>query len=226
MGTRLSHAEYWILDLVDEHGEALHFLGNGHYGNNKRYFQYGEEELTEAVGRLAAEGWIAGYVGEGGKESACTLTRELITCELRRRDVKEGLRSAERLMLNLPLVYYRMTAAGGAVWEEFACPQWERFIDGVWFADAEPPEFPRGRGEAACASKKWLEDYLKGVHVEGVIIDFATLTWAEERPWRATYWKTLAQGYRATFEARQERQVPMEEWPRLHRFYHKWKGQP
>jgi hypothetical protein len=226
MGTRLSHAEYWILDLVHEYGEAVHFLGNGHYGNNKRYFEYGVEELREAVGRLAQEGWIVGYFSGLGAVKDIMLTPELIERELLRRDIDYGSWTPEKPEPDPPLVYYKMTVAGGGVWEEFAYPQWERFIEGIGYLEAEPPEFPRGRGEAACASKKWLEDYLKGAHVEGVVIDFATLTWSEERPWRATYWKTLEVGYRARFEARLERAVPMREWPWLHRFYHEWKGEP
>src|SRR6187200_2719891 len=60
MLARLSHLEWWLLDLVDEWGVAIHDTAHGNYGVNKRYYKYSPEDLFEAFCRLTAEGWIQG----------------------------------------------------------------------------------------------------------------------------------------------------------------------
>jgi hypothetical protein len=204
MSIKLSHAEYWILDMVDEIGEAIHYLANGHYGNNKRYFEYTVEELFEALKRLVDEGWIYGYTNCGNIQ----LTTKLLEHELRRTDIDYGSYTPEKPEPNPPLIFYRLTVAGGNAWESFAKPEWDRYID-QWgcTADEDNPELTI----MTCASKELLASYVETICREEIDAKVDSFRWTERRPWNPRYWKELPVGYEVTFEVLQDRRQ-LREW--------------
>jgi hypothetical protein len=186
---RLNHAEFWILDMVEEYSEGIHWLVNGDYGNNKRFYRYSRGQLFDAFERLVRDRWIVG-LGMGGKR--VELTRELVKRELGRPRVSNWAGEAEP---DPPVVFYCLTADGGKAWESFACPVWDHCIDGIWFSDATKKR--PAMGMATCASREHLERYLRNVTTAR--IDFGTLRWKRRRAWKPRYWKRLAVGYEASF---------------------------
>lgn len=115
--------------------------------------------------------------------------------------VKHGnrkLRSPTRRSLELAVAEsqapsrttYGLTPQGGAVWEAFAAPNWQRFVH-----DTGTPE---DEWEVTCADRHFLDRYLAAVRREGDL-DVSTLVIDEVKPWQATYWKRLPSGWRATF---------------------------
>lgn len=203
---RLSYKELWLLDLVIDYGQRLSRLGKmDHYffsGKNKPPIEFEREELIESLMRLVAENWIEGYLFCGFSfqekpETPIELTRGLIDFELARDSYK-------RIILNRteqPHAYFRLTPTGGVVWEEFARPFWNHFIEGP---------IPQEDGElgteqlhqATCASRERLAEYLERAAFHDCYdVDQSSVTWSEVRPWQAKYWKELPVGHRAAFRA-------------------------
>ena len=85
------------------------------------------------------------------------------------------------------ITYYGLTPEGGAQWEAFAAPDWQRYID------ASSRLTDDGKGiiwEVICVDKKWLEAYFKSMcFYDPQDVSLATVEWDYITPWDATYWK-------------------------------------
>jgi hypothetical protein len=97
---------------------------------------------------------------------------------------------ADRRRPRSAVTHYGLTPAGGAAWEAFAAPDWNRRID---CSSDENSQY-----EVTCADRKWMEQYLAALWSEGAL-DESTLVWDEVAPWQSTYWKELPLGHRARF---------------------------
>jgi hypothetical protein len=102
--------------------------------------------------------------------------------------------------VDTPLLYYGLSAAGGERWERFARPDWMRFVD-----HEEGPfgvvSHPRPRLEVQLISQnrtlvaaKWEAD-----RDAYRIADGATFGEDALRPWDATYWKRLPEGWQVRY---------------------------
>jgi len=87
---------------------------------------------------------------------------------------------------------YRLSSAGGGLWETLAAPDWSRFIrsshgpsEGEWVLGGGN----RRRVELLRKCERLFPSPVPG-----------TERWEDLRPWQATYWKSVAVGYELTFK--------------------------
>ncbi len=99
------------------------------------------------------------------------------------------------------ITYYGLTQEGGAQWEAFAAPDWQKYIGvGSQFLDAEG-EYKIW--EVICEDEDWLEMYLDSLCFYNQLeVASASISWDYVAPWQAMYWKQLDGGHRVRFQAR------------------------
>lgn len=182
---RLTRGEYWLLESVAEWQLFVELLNAENLESclNKSGHGMGVEETIETFWHLYSAGLI--FVSRG-KGEVVALNRE----ELAGRVTFPEPRSSGCQ------VYYGLTAEGGRLWEAFAAPKWECFIDASVGGDER-----REYHEAGAASKWRLEKYLSLVKQDQTVDD-ASIQWETCEPWQATYWKELPSGHRLTFNSR------------------------
>lgn len=86
-------------------------------------------------------------------------------------------------------IYYAVTERGGRIWEKLSSPQWHQFtrINGA------------GAIRIQGGDRYIVEELLTIQQCLGRDLVPETIEWATIQPWRATYWKTLLQGYCVQF---------------------------
>ena len=223
---RLSHAELLLLDLVEEYGIWVRGVSQGSSwaSNNKAGCDaYGVEVWAVAFERLLELGFIEFYEeqrGDVGRAEVARPTREEILRELTRTDVTFDAmnpRETER-----PVWLYQLTKSGGAVWEQFAQPGWEQYME--WGVATSEEEGEPGKGFAKCVDKNRIELFFHHALNAGLTIEPSTVTWAEEKEWKVRAWKTLPIVHVAEFVARR---YESPEWDEMscstYWFLHNWK---
>ncbi len=88
-----------------------------------------------------------------------------------------------------------LTALGGEVWEAFARPEWDRYIDDCYTFEADTEAELR---EVTTLDPAWLRRYQDTVRAEQSIDRESTIEIAD---WEMTYWKPCVAAYRWTFRA-------------------------
>lgn len=197
MTLRLSRGEYWLLANAVEHGLPLPLLTAPEWvpggtmdtidiALNRQGHGLEFQALLRTLDGLRHKGWIAfGRTFRCEPIPACGADR--IAAFLR-----------ERIRFDKATFYY-LTPNGGAAWEAFARPRWDRYIEhGHEFPDDDSPFERLTTIEAS--EWQWLDRYLMAQAAEQTI-EPGSLTLAELRPWQATYWKTLPFGLRCTFRS-------------------------
>ena len=199
MSPRLTRGEFWILNsLVETRYQLFCYAGPARWVRdvfNRQTHGLTETELLATLLRLFANGWIAGEETHGDRRSGD-----------RRREPFEPTAGAIRAAFAGdfhhrpdPVVSLGLTAAGGEVWQAFASPRWERFVeswrkveralDGKQPVTVRAADLDRGRR------------YLDLLRRTGDEVDPWAIEWREVRPFRATYWKTLPSGFEVTYRS-------------------------
>jgi hypothetical protein len=176
---RLTRGEYWLLNNVVVAPCPVSFLVHNEIKElfNNPGHRLSRQRLVETLCEMSNRGWIEGYRLEG----RISLTVAEIERGLTERSTEEGTELG-----------YQLTALGGAVWEAFAAPDWDRYLH-VWTsAEGELNEY-------FSASRWRVEKYLSLVHHLGILIAPNSIVWDDVAPWGATYWKTLPHGHRVSF---------------------------
>ena len=196
--------EHWLLDSVLEQRHSLSLLGM---------------ENVEAIFDRKNHGMDRATI-------IATLTRLfdlglLIASNDERGDFVPSTQDIESALDGGLDADYGLTALGGAVWEEAAKPDWNRFVDGVFGAsdaDGEFDSMTRERiGEFRCADKSTLEKYMESIHFRGIVPHEPSLKWSEIRPWKALYWKELPLAHRVRFVGVYAPECPEEKIPEEYR---------
>ena len=175
----LTRGEYWLLNNVVDSTCPICFLVSDQIEElfNNPGHRLSPPRLVETLTSMVQRGWIEGY----RCEDAAPLTAAEIEKGFLERPTEEGLELG-----------YRLTETGGAIWEAFAAPNWDRYLH-VWTsAEGEMNEW-------FCAIRWRLEKYLSLVHFMDVLVQPESIEWDEVVPWEATYWKTLPHGHRVRF---------------------------
>jgi hypothetical protein len=183
MEVRLSRAEYWLLENVVTNTFPLDYLSSEHLDEmlNKPSHGLALAPLTETLVGLFERNWVA--ASKLKEPSRRMLTREEIATAL----IQNAEKPAEDPF------YYGLTASGGAVWESFAAPNWDWFLDvGLGLSE--------DGGEFIGASQERLQCYLSLVHHLGCHVRPGSERWDQVVPWQATYWKELPIGHRVRFD--------------------------
>lgn len=90
-------------------------------------------------------------------------------------------------------VTYGLTPQGGAVWEHYARPDWDRYIDQM--GNIDPHVY-----ELAASTRSLVETYLAfAPMLLGAAPIAESVEWEVLQPWHATYWKELPVGHRVRF---------------------------
>ena len=188
---RLTRAEYWLLETAVVSGIPFCFLPYEHYSGrmtldamfNKTGHGLRQAELLETLVGLVNDGLI---VASADGERIWAPQRD---------EIAQALVTWIEYSKYRDRVCYRLTAKGAAVWEAFAAPDWELFLDESRWSDA---------GEmhtVHAVSKPRLQSYLedRAALLSRTGIEISNLQIEELTPFEATYWKTLPQGFKATY---------------------------
>ena len=184
---RLTCTEYWLLQTAVEWRIPLCFLeaeGYRHPSSIERMFNkpghgLARTQLLASLVGLFRDGLI---IVRRGEEEPWIPSEDQIASAL-----CEGSSCGSML-------YYGLTEKGGAVWEAFAAPDWDRYL-------REHFDNRNRSGEITCATRSRLQYYLEylGLNRYEQRIHSETIRIHEHGSWQATYWKESPHGFTAEF---------------------------
>lgn len=198
MEPRFTRGEYWLLETAVEHLFPVSALSDSDSDLelllNKKGHGLTRTALVETLHRLLSSGLIyaESRVNFSDEAVAVVSTKEQIELTLDEPESWRGVPVEER-----KVTYYGLTQEGGAQWEAFAAPDWQKYIDaGFQLSDGSEHIM----WEMICADKARLERYFESmclydpheVVLESVERDYIA-------PWDATYWKQLDGAHRIRF---------------------------
>ena len=199
MEPRFTRGEYWLLETAVEYRLPVAVLMDSDLEVNLNKTGHGltRDALIETLYRLIASGRISVENEVDGVIS----THQHIE-----RALNEPIRRVPRVD-ERKRTYYGLTSEGGAQWEAFAAPNWERYIYTSLHWPDHPDGFPdppdgikRGIEEAICADKSWLESYFKSkCFYSAKDVYLESVEWDYIAPWDVTYWKQLDGAHRVRF---------------------------
>jgi len=150
------------------------------------------EALVDTLVQSKRNGWIA--LGRPFQADSLPVS------DLDADEVAAFLREHGR---GLETMHYWLTPDGGAVWESFARPRWDRYVGHCDEFPEDDSSFER-MTIIETSEWQWLDKYLRAQASEQVV-EAGSITLAELRPWQPTYWKTLPFGLRCTFRSAEHR---------------------
>ena len=203
MEPRFTRGEYWLLETVVEFEWDIGILieSDLELHLNKKGHGLTRTSLVETLYRLLSSGLIyaESRVDFSDEAMAVISTKEQIELALDEPKSWSGVPVEER-----KVTYYGLTQEGGAQWEAFAAPDWQKYITtSCHFSDG----YEYGMWELICADKAWLERYFESqcfYNPEEVILDSVERDYIA--PWDATYWKQLEGAHRIRFREPDERE--------------------
>ena len=209
MEPRFTRGEYWLLETVVENEWDIPVLIDSdlELHLNKKGHGLTRKALVETLHRLLSSGLIYAETRFMFSEEVLDFisTAEQIELALDESKSWGGVPEDEQ-----KVTYYGLTQEGGAQWEAFAAPDWQKYIiAGFGFLDDTEDII----WEMICADKDWLEKYFESkcfYEPEDVILEFVARDYIA--PWQATYWKQLDGAHRIRFrdpdESKQENFEP------------------
>lgn len=196
MNPRLTRGEYWLLEVSVTSGTPISWFDAKAYSScddeswfnsieamfNKTGHKMSRGCLVETLTRMFENGWLKAT----RNEQEIAMDREQVIRALR-----------ERTNVLEERTCCRLTELGGQVWEAFAAPAWEEFIQEEIFGDENDEE--NYHGTITSMTRSIAEHYLANLLLMGYEVDEKSIRWEEIGEWEATYWKKLPLGYRAHF---------------------------
>ena len=217
MEPRFTRGEYWLLETVVEREFEVCALIDSNFESfwNKKGHGLTRASLVETFYRLLSSGLIYAKSKMGGSIS----TKEQIELALEQRvpwDTHHVFISPDGDIEIAPdeskpprtepvdvrkITSYGLTQEGGAQWEAFAAPDWQKYIAG-----SSRPEDEEGgyeMWELMCGDKNWLEAYMESMcFYQQMEVILESVEWDYVTPWQATYWKRLDGGHRVRCRCR------------------------
>jgi hypothetical protein len=141
------------------------------------------EELARTLRSMARRGWIRLYRhGDDGPSAVrLRLSEGAIAAEFDRPD-DDPIRCL-----------YELTPLGGRIWEQFARPEWHRYVDD----EGEPGDGPVSGRRIVAANRRQLMSYLHAVRAEVDVIAGSECC-VDIDDWTPAYWKPAMPGVRCT----------------------------
>lgn len=193
----LNHPELQLLDLVEESCAWVAGVVTGaswESSNKWRSHPYSPEVWADALDRLLVLGLVV--IREEGSRKPLQPTRGQLMKELTRTDVTFDALDPRKPLW--PVLTYWLTPSGAEAWEQFARPDWDRYIDESYPSEDSSGR-PRKTGLVTSARRECVEDFLRQAHHLGFVVDHDTVHWTEIRPFEVRYWKSLPVGHQAEF---------------------------
>ena len=203
MEPRFTRGEYWLLEIVVEHEWSISGLIDNELELhlNKKAHGLTRASLLESLYRLLSSGLIYAKNEVDGFIS----TYEQIECALNeppRGIAPAGVRKHTS---------YGLTQEGGAQWEAFAAPDWEKYIVEM---DEGEDESGDELWELICADKEWLERVFESFcFYQQIEVSLVSMEWDYISPWQATYWKQLDGAHILRFQAQEKSEAEYYEPP-------------
>jgi hypothetical protein len=191
LGMELDKAHYALLNAVSLDVWAAYLLaGEAPMEAIMNMPSHGlpEDELTEHFFRL----WTAGLIECSIEESGPPVAPDFEIARQQFEHTRDWPPMGKRALI------YRLSGAGGRLWEHFASPDWNKFFR---------TDSPHSKEWSLASSNRYLVELLQKCRryhpppIEG------TDRWTTHQPWNATYWKTLPIGYEFAFR------FEKHEWP-------------
>ena len=212
MEPRFTRGEYWLLEIAVEHEWSISGLIDSELELhlNKKGHGLTRASLLESLYRLLSSGLIYAKNEVDGFIS----TYEQIEAALNEPPGGIFPAGVEKY------TSYGLTQEGGAQWEAFAAPDWEKYV--VEMSEGED-ESGYERYELICADKEWLEKYFESFcFYHQIEVSLVSVAWDYIAPWEVTYWKQLEGAHILRFQERDESEVedyersrtPNPEWYR------------
>jgi hypothetical protein len=184
----LTKDEYWLLDLVVNGSFPLYRLTDSDLEliANRDGHDLSHSELLEILYKLFQEDSLI-CVGYAYDE---TITETTPTYQ----EIDAALQGKD-------YIQYRLTIKGGQQWEILSKPNWDWCIGGGYY-------YSENQVISEATSYKVAEQYLQmypywdSFEVIPDSIEVEIL-----RPWQATYWKTLPEGYRISGKTRDIQEI-------------------
>ena len=217
MEPRFTRGEYWLLETVVEHEFEVCALIDSNFESfwNKKGHGLTRASLVETFYQLLSSGLIYADSKMGGSIS----TKEQIELALEQRvpwDTHHVFISPDGDIEIAPdeskpprtepvdvrkITSYGLTPEGGAQWEAFAAPDWQKYIAGSSRPEDEEGEYEMW--ELMCGDKNWLEAYMESMcFYQQMEVILESVEWDYVTPWQATYWKRLDGGHRVRCQCR------------------------
>ena len=190
MEPRFTRGEYWLLETVVESQFPVSDLMANNLEEilNKKGHELTQDALIETLHRLIASGLISAK----NQVDAPISTPQQIKLALNEPRWHIGSSVDRRTITR-----YELTQEGGAQWEAFAAPDWQKYIyrSGNWQDDRKQMIW-----EAVCADKALLEEYFESMcFYRPNRASLASVEWDYIAPWDVTYWKQLEGAHRVRF---------------------------
>ena len=212
MEPRFTRGEYWLLEIAVEHEWSISGLIDNELELhlNKKGHGLTRASLLESLYLLLSSGLIYAKNEVDGFIS----TYEQIEAALNEPPGGIFPAGVEKY------TSYGLTQEGGAQWEAFAAPDWEKYI--VEMGEGED-ESGYELQELICADKDWLEKYLESFcFYHQIEVSLESMEWDYISPWEVTYWKQLEGAHILRFQERDKSEVedyerartPNPEWYR------------
>lgn len=186
---RLTRGQYWLFETAVQLRIPLGYLVAEGYGNdssielmfNKPGHGLTHAQLYDCLSELFRDGLIAVSTLDDDRLWIPTDNQIVAALNAKRFDDAASL-------------FYGLTESGGATWEAFAMPAWDRFI-------SEEYDYDELTGKVMCANRQRLDQYLNCLELNLVdqTILSDTVDIEELVGWQATYWKHLPSGFCASF---------------------------
>ena len=201
MEPRFTRGEYWLLDTVVEFRFPVSGLmaNNLEENLNKKGHGLTRTALLETLHRLIS--W--GLISAKNQVDAPISTSE---------DIERAL-DEPRWRISAPvdrrtITRYGLTPEGGAQWEAFAAPDWEKYIYTSLHLPDDPDHSDQVIREAICADKAMLDRYFKSkCFYDARHVSLTTVEWDYIAPWDVTYWKQLEGAHRVRFHSPDQTEV-------------------
>lgn len=204
----------WLLDAAFEAFVPLHWLAAANL-----------EEILNRPGHGLSAADIATELANGLEAGELRIRADpQLQLDVRALSRQDLFRLIAQPINDYQPCWFGLTGSGGAIWEHHVRPDWRRYGTHALGVSS-------GRIEAACdhLAEEILE--LAG-HIIGREPRPASIRRSKLRPWTATYWKTLPEGFRITFNLGRQRggapgtRAPaiLSRWAELMDFH--WRGIP
>ena len=204
---KLSRGEYWILELVTEYPHFVNWLFAENLDEVINKPSHGLEriEIINILKSFVDKKYIFLRNHKSGKNIE--------------NPTKEFFETSSIIPWEKHPILYGLTNDGGHLWEQFAMPDWNKYIS--CYYDSLPEEEKVGSIEGV--ELDFLHSYMISLDKHEIKVDRDSITTQVIKPWEATYWKTLPECYRMEFryEHRKTKYNQPEPWW-LRSLWYRW----